>query len=89
MSKTTVRFDHFRQLESGYRFNMDRIYEMHNILRRVASLQDMPNCSNPIVLQAIKDCQEYVAKWEALKESYPCGVPVVQPFIEVPLLDSI
>lgn len=84
MSKTNVRFNHFQQLESGYRFNMDRIYEMHNLLRRVASMQDMPNCSNPIVLQTIKDCQEYIQKWEALKETYPCGVPVVQPFIEVP-----
>jgi hypothetical protein len=81
--KETFRVNHFQALESGYRFNMERVYEMHNLLRMVASMQDMPNCSNPIVLNVIKDCKEYIDKWGELSDSYPGGIPVVYPHVDI------
>lgn len=83
MSKQTFRLNHIKAIETGFRFNIDRIYEMHNLIRQVASMQDMPNCSNPIVLNVIKQCKDYVDLWDSLKESYPGGVPVVHPYVDI------
>ena len=81
--KETFKVNHFQALESGYMFNAERLMEMHGLLRMVASMQDMPNCSNPIVLNVIKECKDYLDKWEKLKDTYPGGVPVVYPFVYV------
>ena len=74
----------FDTLKTSFDFNKDRIYEMHRLLRMVASMQDMPGCTNPIVLDTIQQCKDYIVKWEALKDVYPGGIPVLYGNIDIP-----
>jgi hypothetical protein len=78
----TITFNVFDLIKNDFKFNQDRIYEMHQLLSRVACLKDCPGIENDLVRYAIKDIDDYLKKWQEVR-----GVPCATGTIEVPFDD--
>ncbi len=83
----TYQMNILKAVESGYKFNMDRIAEMYTLIRSIAAIKDVPKC-NPNMSNAIKECNDYIDRWKKYSEAYPSGIPIAYPYVEVPVPES-